>query len=197
MLFRLSGAAGRSLAFGLAAMGLASLGLASAGLPARAEAALPGTRPQCGMSPAREAFDIQGLKSELMVTALSCGAQDRYNSFVAKFRPDLTEEDRALRAYFSSQYGRSAQKEHDDYITQLANVESERGLTAGTQFCDQRVSMFDEVLALDSGHDLGGYAEAKDIVQPATYETCAAPQAAHAGSRARRIRVIRHKSHRS
>ncbi len=151
----------------------------------------------CGMSPARQAFDVEGLKSELMVTALSCGAQDRYNGFIAKFRPDLTAQESALKSYFSSTYGRSAQKEHDDYITQLANVQSERGLRAGTSFCEQRLSMFDEVAVLDNGHDLGSYAEAKDIVQPATYETCAAPVATRSGSRVRRIRSSGHGRHRS
>ena len=142
---------------------------------------------QCGMSPAREAFDVQGLKSELMVTALSCGEQDRYNAFVAKFKPGLNEEEEALRRYFETSYGRSAQREHDDYITQLANVQSERGLAAGTSFCQQRVAMFNEVLALDSKADLGGYAEAKDIVQPTTYETCAAPEPVPHPGRVRHI----------
>nr|WP_321985589.1 hypothetical protein [uncultured Lichenicoccus sp.] len=147
---------------------------------------------QCGMSPAREAFDVQGLKSELMVTALSCGEQDRYNAFVAKFKPGLNDEEEALRRYFASSYGRTAQREHDDYITQLANVQSERGLAAGTSFCQQRVSMFDEVQALDTTADLGGYAEAKDIVQPATYETCAAPAPVEHPGRVRHIRSTRH-----
>jgi hypothetical protein len=150
---------------------------------------------QCGMSPARQAFDVEGLKSELMVTALSCNQQDRYNAFVAKFRPDLTEQERALDAYFASSYGRAAQREHDNYITQLANVQSERGLQAGTQFCDQRVSMFDEVLALDTGSDLSGYAEAKDIVQPAVYETCAAPKLVKTSGHVRHVRSTGHSSH--
>ena len=154
--------------------------------------ALSGTQalaaPRCGMSPTREAFDVQGLKSELMVTALSCGAQDRYNAFVEKFRPGLNAEEAKLKAYFTSAYGRSAQKQRDDYITQLANVESERGLQAGTQFCDQRVSMFEEVAALDSVGDLGGYAEAKDIVQPAAYDSCAAPPRVKEGGGMRHAR---------
>ncbi len=143
----------------------------------------------CGMSPARQAFDVEGLKSELMVTALSCAAQDRYNAFVEKFRPDLTEQERALTSYFTASYGRSAQKEHDDYITQLANVQSERGLQAGTSFCDQRMSMFDEVASLDNGRDLGNYAEAKDIVQPAVYETCGVPVVSKGSRRSSRIRA--------
>ncbi|MBV1835844.1 hypothetical protein [Acetobacter estunensis] len=129
----------------------------------------------CGRSPAREAFDVQGLKSELMVTALSCKVQDRYNAFVGKFRSTLLAEESELNSYFRKMYGKSAQREHDDYITQLANVQSERGLQSGTIFCEQRLGMFDEVAALDNAHDLSNYAQAKDIMQPAVYETCAAP----------------------
>ena len=32
------------------------------------------------------AFDVAGLKSKLMVTALTCNQQDRYNDFVQRFR---------------------------------------------------------------------------------------------------------------
>lgn len=146
---------------------------------------------QCGMSSARQAFDVQGLKSELMVTALSCNVQDRYNAFVEKFRPDLTAQEVALNSYFRTTYGRGAQTAHDDYITQLANAQSERGLKAGVAFCQQRVSMFDEVAVLDNATDLGGYAEAKDIVQPASYETCAAPSSLNHPARVRHIRAVR------
>ena len=147
---------------------------------------------QCGISSARQAFNVQGLKTELMVTALSCNVQDRYNAFVSRFRPDLTVEEAALNSYFRSTYGRGAQTAHDDYITQLANVESERGLKAGVAFCQQRVSMFDEVAVLNNASDLGGYAEAKDIVQPASYETCAAPNMPGHTARVRRISAMSH-----
>ncbi|AQS84938.1 MAG: hypothetical protein ABF876_04800 [Acetobacter aceti] len=129
----------------------------------------------CSGSPATEAFDVQGLKSELMVTALSCKAQDRYNDFVAKFRTKLLAEEQRLNTYFRTTYGKRSQVEHDDYITQLANVQSEKGLQSGSVFCNQRIGMFDEVAALDDEHDLSKYAQAKDITQPATFETCAAP----------------------
>lgn len=146
----------------------------------------------CNVPETREAFDVEGLKSELMVTALSCNRQDRYNDFVAKFRPALTDQERALDVYFHSTYGRAAQREHDNYITQLANGQSDLGLKSGTSFCDQRTSMFDEVAALESASDLGGYAEAKDIAQPAAYETCRPPTATGHG----RVRRIRSASHR-
>ena len=167
------------------------IGYMAAGLALAALVAGPALAAgQCGISSAREAFDVQGLKSELMVTALSCNVQDRYNAFVEKFRPDLTAEEGRLNGYFRSTYGRGAQTAHDDYITQLANVQSERGLKAGVAFCQQRVSMFDEVSVLGSAADLGGYAEAKDIVQPSSYETCAAPSAVGHPARVRRIRAV-------
>ncbi len=169
------------------------IGCMAAGLGLAASVAGPALAAgQCGISSAREAFDVQGLKSELMVTALSCNVQDRYNAFVEKFRPNLAAEESRLNGYFRSTYGRGAQTAHDDYITQLANVQSERGLKAGVAFCQQRVSMFDEVSVLDSASDLGGYAEAKDIVQPSSYETCAAPSAAGRPARVRHIRAVGH-----
>ncbi|PYD79235.1 hypothetical protein ACM0P6_07220 [Komagataeibacter sucrofermentans] len=148
----------------------------------------------CSPSPAHEAFDVQGLKSQLMVTALSCGVQDKYNNFVGKFRPKLAAEEHVLNGYFSTTYGRNAQRQHDDYITQLANVQSERGLQAGTAFCQQHVSMFDEVQELESTADLSNYAQAKDIIQPASYLTCTAPNhpaAAPARTRAPARRTVR------
>lgn len=148
----------------------------------------------CGESPAHEAFDVQGLKSELMVTALSCSAQDRYNAFVGKFHSNLLNEEDRLNGYFRATYGRNAQKEHDDYITQLANVQSEGGLRAGTIFCMQRIAMFDEVAELDNGADLAHYAEAKDVAQPASYETCAAPETVSRHGAARRVTTSRHRA---
>ncbi|EGG75134.1 hypothetical protein SXCC_04044 [Gluconacetobacter sp. SXCC-1] len=160
--------------------GAAALALAGLVTGGQARAAGP-----CSPSPAHEAFDVQGLKSELMVTALSCGAQDKYNNFVMKFRSKLTSEEHVLNGYFSSTYGRNAQRQHDDYITQLANVQSERGLKSGTAFCQQRLSMFDEVGELETAADLSNYAQAKDILQPASYLTCTAPNRPAAATRAR------------
>ena len=170
----------------LAASSLARL---AAGIAAVTLAAGPALAAgQCGINQAREAFDVQGLKSELMVTALSCNAPERYNDFVAKFRPDLVAQESALNSYFKTTYGRGAQTAHDDYITQLANVQSERGLKAGVAFCKQRIAMFDEVSVLHDASDLSGYAEAKDVVQPASYETCSAPSAF--GSHSARVRRV-------
>lgn len=121
------------------------------------------------------AFNLEGLKSELMVTALSCKTQSRYNQFIERFRPALNTAEKRIQTYFHSTYGRQGDKKRDDYTTQLADVQSLGGLKAGTVFCDQRIPMFDEINALDTADDLSHYAEAKDITQPASYESCTAP----------------------
>jgi hypothetical protein len=120
------------------------------------------------------AFDVAGLKSKLMVTALTCNQQDRYNDFVQRFRSELMTHERALRAYFARAFGGRAQREHDDYITSLANTQSQMGIRQGTLFCQQNVGIFTEVLGLTKGSELAGYAASKQPVQPIEIVTCLA-----------------------
>ena len=132
-------------------------GLLSAGIAAAAPCAKPADV---------TAFDIASLKSKLMVTALTCNQQDRYNDFVQRFRSDLMTHERALHAYFVRGFGGRAQREHDDYITSLANTQSQTGIRQGTLFCQQNVGIFTEVMALTKGADLPGYAASKQLAQP-------------------------------
>lgn len=121
------------------------------------------------------AINVAGLKSQLMVTALSCDTRDRYNSFVMTFRPTLQREDTALNSYFLHHYGRSWRSEHDDYITQLANVQSEATIQQGTLFCRNNVSLFDQVLALKTAKDLMEFANDKPMLQPIDDDICGLP----------------------
>jgi hypothetical protein len=121
------------------------------------------------------AINVAGLKSELMVTALSCDTRDRYNDFVLTFRPMLQREDSALNSYFLRHYGRSWRSEHDDYITQLANMQSEASIREGTQFCHDNVGLFDEVLALKSPTALMAFANDKPMLQPIDDDVCGVP----------------------
>jgi hypothetical protein len=121
------------------------------------------------------AFDVAGLKSKLMVTAITCSQQDRYNDFVKRFRGELMAQERALHAYFARVSGGRAQREHDDYITGLANTQSQTGIRQGTLFCQQNVGLFTEVLALAKGTDLSSYAASKQLPQPIEVSACAPP----------------------
>ena len=128
----------------------------------------------CARPVEKAAFNITGLKSQLMVTAISCQAQARYNQFVTRYRTDLVSQEKALNGYFQRTSGRSAQKAHDDYITSLANSQSQVGIKSGTLFCDRTVGLFDEVMALKDGKDLPTYAAGKALVQPIDLTECPA-----------------------
>ncbi len=131
---------------------------------------------QCARPIEKSAFDVEGLKSELMVTAISCQAQDRYNAFISRYRPSLVSQERSIDVYFRRAYGRSAQKQHDDYITLLANAESDQGIKLGTLFCAKSVGLFDQVMALKDTRDLPTFASAKAIPQPIVLIDCPLPK---------------------
>lgn len=123
------------------------------------------------------AFDLAGLKTQLMVTALTCNANDRYDAFVMKYRPTLLENEKALGSYFNRAHGRrSQQKQQDDYITQLANSHSQTGLKQGNRFCDRNLGVFDEVMALRDSSELADFAAGKSHSQPLSLSNCTAAE---------------------
>ena len=75
------------------------------------------------------------MRSELMVLALGCQDDARYNAVIRRFQADLLANDRAMDAYFKRRYGRSAQFEHDRFVTDLANALSRQGSQLGGDFC--------------------------------------------------------------
>lgn len=145
----------------------------------------PMAEAQCVRPGDLPAFDVTALKSKLMVTALTCGEQEKYNAFVNKYRPELTSQDKALNGYFNRVNARRGRQQHDDYITQLANSQSQTGMRQGSLFCRYNLSTFDEVMALRSGAELTDYAAGKTVAQPMSMEECGAAAPA-ARSRARR-----------
>lgn len=122
------------------------------------------------------AFDLAGLKTQLMVTALTCKADDRYNEFVTKYRPALLENEKALGSYFNRAHGRRSQQQRDDYITQLANSHMQTGLKQGNRFCDRNLGVFDEVMALRDGSELTDFAAGKSHSQPVSLSNCGAAE---------------------
>ena len=128
--------------------------------------------PACEFPDDRTAFDIEGLKSELMVTALACKQQDKYNAFMSRYQPDVAREERNLAAYFKRSYGKQSQKAYDEYITNLADVQEQDGLKGGTALCNNLPAMFDEVMSLHDSSELHDFTNSKMIAQPITFETC-------------------------
>ena len=142
---------------------------------------------QCARPADTTAFDVVGLKTKLMVTALTCNADERYNAFVTKYRPELTNHDKMLGSYFGRVYGRQARTRQDDYVTQLANSQSQAGIRQGSLFCSRNLPTFDEVMALRNGGELPDYAAAKSVAQPINVSSCGdAPERATTTAATRR-----------
>src|ERR1700680_3126488 len=86
---------------------------------------------QCTSLTDQSAFEVQALRSELMVLATGCHNDDQYNAFIRRYQPDLQANERAIDAYFKHRYGRSGQIEHDRFVTELANAISRQGSDLG------------------------------------------------------------------
>ena len=142
--------------------------LAAAGLLASHVAAAQ----TCARPVDNEAFEVAGLKSQLMVTALTCNSNDKYDAFVNAHRPYLIAQDKALNAYFARAHGRQARKQFDDYITQLANSQSQTGLRRGTLFCQENTGIFDELTGIKNGSELPDFAAGKTLSQPVSLTAC-------------------------
>ena len=126
---------------------------------------------QCSSLSDQSAFEVQALRSELMVLATGCHDDDEYNAFIRRFQADLQSNERAINAYFQHRYGRAAQTEHDRFVTDLANAISRQGTALGGDFCPRNGMIFHEVLALQSSTELADFAAGKDLV-PASIEIC-------------------------
>ncbi|MCB5944564.1 hypothetical protein [Acidocella sp. KAb 2-4] len=103
----------------------------------------------------QQAFNVIGLKSALMVAALTCGEQDQYDAFMHSFQPHVLAAQHTMDSYFHKASGRySGQKMEDEFVTQLANNQTMAGMAQGSAFCLNNQAEFKAVLALRSSDDL-------------------------------------------
>lgn len=127
--------------------------------------------PQCSSVADESAFEVQALRSEMMVLATGCHDDERYNAFIRRYQSDLQGNERTINAYFQHRYGRSAQAEHDRFVTDLANAISRQGTDLGGDFCPRNGLIFAEVMALESPAELPDFAAGKNLV-PASVTIC-------------------------
>ncbi len=99
----------------------------------------------------QQAFNVIGLKSALMVGALTCGQQDRYDAFMTAFQPHVLAEQHVMDAYFRRIGG---QAKEDDYVTLLANNQSVNSEAEGALFCLNSAAEFKAVMSLQSPDQL-------------------------------------------
>jgi hypothetical protein len=129
-------------------------------------------QPQCSSMADQSTFEVQALRSELMVLATGCHDDESYNAFIRRYQSDLQGNERAIDAYFKHRYGRSAQTEHDRFVTDLANAISRQGSDLGGDFCPRNGLIFNEVLALESSSELADFAAGKNLI-PTSVSVCA------------------------
>jgi hypothetical protein len=126
---------------------------------------------QCSSLSEQSAFEVQALRSELVVLATGCHADANYNAFIRRYQGDLQANERMISAYFQHRYGRAGQTEHDRFVTELANAMSRQGSDLGGDFCPRNGLIFNEVLALESAAQLADFAAGKNLI-PNTMEVC-------------------------
>ena len=126
---------------------------------------------QCASMVEQSAFEVQALRSELVVLATGCHDDALYNAFVRRYQPDLQANEKTISAYFKQRYGRKGQTEHDRFVTEMANAMSRQGSDLGGDFCPRNGLIFNEVLSLTSAEQLADFAAGKNLV-PASVEMC-------------------------
>ena len=138
--------------------------------------------PRCAAESDQSVFELEALKTELMVVATTCKQEERYNSFVQKYQPTLAQNGRAFGQYFVRTHGgaRPGQRQNDIYITELANARSNAARQLGSDYCPRNGGLFTEVMSLPSASDLPAYAAGKDLLSSGVTacEGAPAPRAA-------------------
>lgn len=116
-----------------------------------------------------KAFLLLSLRTELMETALTCNAQEQYNTFMTRFQPDMAAQEKVVNQFFRTRGGQHA---HDVYVTQLANSESDGGLVAGTLLCTRNLPMFDAIAWVHNSDELQAYANGQYVTVPDGITDC-------------------------
>jgi hypothetical protein len=134
----------------------------------------PMQAPICARPAEKAAVGVSALLSELQLVALTCRTRDKYNALIPHLRPALATKEKNLAAFFKRAYGKRSQTEHDKYITELANLQSQFALKTGDRFCSINSSMFDQVMPLSTVEQLATYAERKPVQQALAVQECPA-----------------------
>jgi hypothetical protein len=118
--------------------------------------------PTCATAEDEITLNARVLQTDLMVAALACGEQDRYNDFVNTFKSELSQRGRLLRAYFKRVHGASGENRMNAFVTKLANDAAQRTATGPDAYCAAAARLFNQVLA-STPRDLGRIAASPEI----------------------------------
>ncbi len=126
----------------------------SAGLVATIALGPVAAAAECLTRNERSALQLRALQTELMVATLSCRSVTRedvighYNAFARKNAKSLSSSSQALVRYFDRRYGAQGRKEHDSFMTALANDYSRQSMNAAN-FCDASAVLLRDVARAD------------------------------------------------
>ena len=138
---------------------------------------------RCANEAEQSVFEVEALKSELMVVGITCKQEDRYNAFMQRYQPRLAENYRAFEQHFNRTRGRAGKAATDAYVTNLAQTRGFEAQKLGSDFCPRNTGLFEEVMALPSAAELPAYAAGKDLI-PESLGACQTQAAAPARSAA-------------
>jgi hypothetical protein len=154
---------------GFAAAALAALVLGGCAEPPKPQEAafvrpprpmVPAPAKACAAPTEMSALQSRVLLSDLMVSALSCNEQPRYNAFVTKYKADLGKHGASLQRFFGKAYGGAGRSQMNRFVTDLANNSSNYSLEHITLYCQETSKEFEELLA-SSQPSLASYAAAQ------------------------------------
>ncbi len=135
---------------------------------------------RCAADQDQAAFDVNALKTELMLMAVSseCRRETDYNAFINRFRQQLIEADGRVVAWYRAHFGtgRTLNLKIESFVTELANQRSRAAQRVGGDYCARSSLLFTEISALPSGSDLAAYAAGKNMM-PADLPACETPPA--------------------
>jgi hypothetical protein len=131
---------------------------------------------QSCLQPAEQtSFQVRGLQSQLMVAAITCGKENEYNAFVRKYQRDLHNAYLGIQSHYRRTLGAGpGQRELDNYITQLANAQSQDGIRAGSHFCSLATPLFSLAMQPADLNSLAAFAVERNLVNPVAANECPA-----------------------
>jgi hypothetical protein len=141
--------------------------------------------PICARPAEKAAIDVSVLVSQLQLITMTCHTRTQYNALIPRLRPALATKEKNLSAFFKRAYGKQAQTEHDRYITELANLQSQEALKSGDRFCSMSSSIFDQVKPLSTVEQLATYAQSAPIQPALAVDECPAGSTPKATPRGR------------
>lgn len=82
-------------------------------------------RPACASDSERTAMLVRGLQSYFMMAGVGCNQGAAYNKFVTANQSQISAQGHVLKSYFQRVYGKDAERNLNDFVTELANAWSQ------------------------------------------------------------------------